>query len=543
MNTSIKMNSPCELLNITPLNPLISKCEIKVCYVSDKPNRNKSIITKQVATEMANSLPGSPIVGYYNETVGDFEEHNKILTISNGQITIKDNTRPYGFVDLNAKVWFQKYSDNGVEHEYLMTEGYLWTGQWPEAQRIIEQGNNQSMELDEKFLDATWSKDGNGKPQFFIINEAIISKLCILGDACEPCFEGAQITAPTINFSYNDNFQQELFSMMTEIKTLLQKGGTSPVNITTYAVEIGDALWCRVQDHLVEKYPDPECEYCTIYRIRGIFEEDGQKYVLLGTRNSDAVYKLNFVIDGDNLLFGEELIEGTMEFVPADGLKNDDEVQEFALQYAANHVEAASEPEVEPIVEEPIIEEPVNEDPIEDVDPVIEEPVVEEPVVEEPVVIEEPVADPEPTPAPAAYNLEEIPEYVQLAQDYAKLTKEYDAVKGQVDELNNTITELSEFKNSIEKKEKQAMIDSFYMLSDEDKKDVQENIDTYSIDTIEAKLSIICVRNRVSFSNLEDNKPAQAAPTTYNLQQPEIEDSSVPAWMARVREVAKTLNN
>jgi hypothetical protein len=106
MNTSIKMNSPCELLNITPLNPLISKCEIKVCYVSDKPNRNKSIITKQVATEMANSLPGSPIVGYYNETVGDFEEHNKILTISNGQITIKDNTRPYGFVDLNAKVWF-----------------------------------------------------------------------------------------------------------------------------------------------------------------------------------------------------------------------------------------------------------------------------------------------------------------------------------------------------------------------------------------------------------------------------------------------------
>ena len=83
MNTSIKMNSPCELLNITPLNPLISKCEIKVCYVSDKPNRNKSVITKEVATEMANSLPGSPIVGYYNETIGDFEEHNKILTISN----------------------------------------------------------------------------------------------------------------------------------------------------------------------------------------------------------------------------------------------------------------------------------------------------------------------------------------------------------------------------------------------------------------------------------------------------------------------------
>ena len=42
------------------------------------------------------------------------------------------------------------------------------------------------------------------------------------------------------------------------------------------------------------------------------------------------------------------------------------------------------------------------------------------------------------------------------------------------------------------------------MLSDEDKKDVIDNIDTYSLDEIEAKLSIICVRNKVSF-NLEDD--------------------------------------
>jgi hypothetical protein len=33
---------------------------------------------------MANSLPGSPIVGYYNEEKGDFEEHNRIIDISNG---------------------------------------------------------------------------------------------------------------------------------------------------------------------------------------------------------------------------------------------------------------------------------------------------------------------------------------------------------------------------------------------------------------------------------------------------------------------------
>ena len=106
MNLSIKLDSPCELINVTPINPLISKCQIKVCWVGDEANRNKSIISKEVAREMANSLPGSPIVGYYNEASGDFEEHNRIIEIANGQLRVKDTTRPYGFVDLGAKCWF-----------------------------------------------------------------------------------------------------------------------------------------------------------------------------------------------------------------------------------------------------------------------------------------------------------------------------------------------------------------------------------------------------------------------------------------------------
>ena len=55
---------------------------------------------------MANSLPGCPIVGYYNEDKEDFEGHNRSIDISGGTFKIKDTTRPYGFVDLGAKVWF-----------------------------------------------------------------------------------------------------------------------------------------------------------------------------------------------------------------------------------------------------------------------------------------------------------------------------------------------------------------------------------------------------------------------------------------------------
>ena len=72
MHISISVEATVELLNFTPVNPLISKCEIKVCYVGEEPNRNHSIITKPVAMDMAKSLPGCPIVGFYNAAIQDF---------------------------------------------------------------------------------------------------------------------------------------------------------------------------------------------------------------------------------------------------------------------------------------------------------------------------------------------------------------------------------------------------------------------------------------------------------------------------------------
>ena len=225
MHLSVPKDAQCEFINLenTP-NPQISKCQIKVCYVSDKPNRNRSVITKEVArNELAPSLRGCPIVGVFNESNEDYEEHNKTIKISDGKFTITEDTRPYGFVDINAQVWFQKFiDDNHIEREYLMTEGYIWTGAYPESQRIIERGNNQSMELDGATMEGQWERDANGEPQFFIINKAIISKLCILGEDFEPCFEGAQIKA---SFSLDEGFKETLFSMVNEVKKIFGEGG------------------------------------------------------------------------------------------------------------------------------------------------------------------------------------------------------------------------------------------------------------------------------------------------------------------------------
>jgi len=63
-----------------------------------------------------------------------------------------------------------------------MTEGWLWTGQYPEVRRVLDKGNNQSMNIDNEFTSGTWTKDNKGMPKFFIVNEAIITNLCILGE-------------------------------------------------------------------------------------------------------------------------------------------------------------------------------------------------------------------------------------------------------------------------------------------------------------------------------------------------------------------------
>ena len=517
-HVSINMdNMPIEFLQIEAINPLISKCQIKVCYVGDEPNRNRSVITKEVAKDLAATLPGCPIVGFYNENKGDFEEHNRVIDVSNGKFEIKDTTRPYGFVPTDAKVWFQWFEDDGVPHEYLMTEGYIWTGQYPETQRIIEKGNNQSMELDTNTLDAFWTKDSNGKPQFFIINEAIMSKLCILGEDCEPCFEGASIT--NVQFSFEDGFKQQLFSMLEKMQEILTKdeGGTPVFN--TYAVEIGGGLWDAIYEYMWGHYLDED--YCLIYSIDGIFEDGDQKFAILRNRKDLTYYRLNFSLTEENgFQPAEELEKVAPDYKSA-------ETPQFALE----EVEAY-EAEFKKSKEERKEEEDNKEDPESE---------------------EEDPEDEDEKKKKDKYNLEEVVEYQELLEKYSALESKIEELNVELENLktaNNSLTEekeslteqfntLNEFKLKIDREKKQELIDSFYMLSDDLKKDCVDNIDTYSLDDIEAKLSVICVRNKVSF---DLDKPEEKKEVVFNLDSVDDSYDDIPAWVQRVQAVAKEKN-
>jgi len=88
------------------------------------------------------------------------------------------------------------------------------------------------MELDEKTIDGHWAKNSKTDLEFFIINDAIFSKLCILGDDVEPCFEGSGITSPQVSasFTLDNDFKHTLFEMMQQLTEAL-KGGNEVANV------------------------------------------------------------------------------------------------------------------------------------------------------------------------------------------------------------------------------------------------------------------------------------------------------------------------
>jgi len=445
-----------EFLNINSISPLISQCEIKVLYVGQ--NRNHSFISKEVAAKMAETLPGSPIVGMYVESKEDFFDHGEKITIDGEGIKFQDMTKPYGFVAPDAKIWFQEFEDtddfgNKILREYLMTTGYLWTGQYEECKRIIEEGNPQSMKLNGKTLKGHWSTDTNSGIEFFIINDATFENLCILGQDVEPCFEGADITAPKLSSDFsNENFMKSLFSMMEELKfTLSNKGGSSMEdnNLTAVTVEEGSA---------------------------------------------------------------EAPLEAALE-TPADAEVATPVDAEFEAPAAENSEEVK------------VVDEPVENDTVE----------IEDNTEEFSKKEEDKEADSEKSDEDSEKEDEEDEKkkYELLEAQYAELESKYNL-------LHEDYCALVEFKEKIETEKKDALINSFYMLSDEDKADVIANKANYSLDEIESKLSVICVRKRVNFNledEVEEKKDVEEASYTFNLDSTNESGASVPAYIMALRNI------
>ena len=446
-NKSVAIRNP-EFLNLSPLavNRLMSKCDIKVLYTGK--NRNGSMISKDVATQMAETLRGSPIVGYYSTDREDFRDHGHRLILDGDGAKEEVLTIPYGFVSPDAKVWFQVFEDTDdfgekVEREYLMCEGYIWNGQFKEADKILKEGQPQSMEIEGSSLDGHWANDNKTGRDFFIITDAEFSKLCILGDDVEPCFEGASITAANTSFSLvedseDSEFKATLLKMMEELKFALEGGHDMDNETVVTPVQVEATV---VSEEVTET---PEIEESALITSETPAEEDFEKKDEEKEETSDDEKK-----------------------------EEEEEEEDKQKPKSENSLDTESTPSIE--------------------------------------------------------------------QEYAELKSKFETLSADYAALTDKCAKFEAFYNTELNKQKDALIEKFYMLSEEDKKDIIEHKADFSLEEIESKLAVICFRKKVNFNLEESDKNEDKmidndmSIFTYTMDAAvDNDEATIPEWLRAV---------
>ena len=333
-----------------------------------------------------------------------------------------------------------------------MTTGYLWSGQFEELAKVINEGQPQSMELDSSSLQGHWATDNNLGVDFFIINDATFSKLCILGDNVEPCYEGASVTSPEVskNFSKDTDFQQTLFSMMNDLQTALNSKGGLNMSENELINESAETVEEQVEleNELVETPVD-----------------------------ETAV----------------ELAPADEEFVETDSVDDTDAVVETVEETADEFVDKKDEEDES---------DDKDDDPSDEAD-------------------------------------EEDDNDKKKPNNQHSL-EEFEALQAENESLRAEIQELREFKLNVENQQKDALIASYHMLSDEDKAEVIAHKSEFSLEEIKAKLAVIYVEKNVNFDMIDGQEEVEdnSTPTmTFSLDEEASE--GVPAFIEALRHTVK----
>lgn len=446
-----------EIIDLQPLDvtPFISEVDIKVFYLGN--NDNGSSIDKDTALKMAKTLRGNPIVGWYSDKSEDFVDHGEEWVLNGEGFQVNCLTQPYGYVAPDSKVWFQWFREKDrktgemVDREYLMCKGYLWTGQFPEAAQAYKEGKGQSMELDDASIQGEWSHDW----EFFVITDANISKLCLLGDEVEPCFEGASITAATTKFSLNENDSwSKMHTMIDELKFALEKGGKTTMPKPNE----------NILDNQVQKPED--------------------NFQLEGEENNTVVPQVPETKFEDGGEGGESGAEGGENGSTEGGENGATEGSEAGATEGNGTGENTGSSEAGSNEGEGGTDDDEG-----GIDPETED-----------------LLDGTMNGAQKIYTQEDVD---ALNAQISELQEKYTA-------LENEVTSLREFKLGIDRVDKQNKIAEFSMLSDEDKADVVANIDNYTVEDIESKLATICYKKKINFTKESDND-AQECGTTFSL--------------------------
>lgn len=176
-------------------DPRFSSVKIWVAHTG--LNLNGSYFSKEVLEEMAKTVKHIPIVGFLevddNGDV-DFAGHEEELVVEmdedgNSELAFKYKGKAIGLIPHDTTN-FETKTVNGEEKEYLTVTGLIWE-KFDESSKLLNNAKAQSMELHPDNFNGEF-QEYEGE-QVYMVSEATLDALCVLGDNHMPAMVGSKI--------------------------------------------------------------------------------------------------------------------------------------------------------------------------------------------------------------------------------------------------------------------------------------------------------------------------------------------------------------
>ena len=357
--------------------------------------------------------------------------------------------RIYGIVPENPNFAWEKHLDaDGVERNYACTDVYLFTGLYKqEAFDIV--GKSQSMELYVDSIEGEWQFI-NGK-RFFVFTEGRFLGLQALGEDYEPCFEGASF------YTLIDSVKTLMDDLKnTEVFQKQNLGGEKYMNFKLSDNQKYNMIWTLLNPRFNE-----ENDYVMDYAVCDVYDS----YAVVFKFESNA-YERAYYTKNDET---DSLSIDKMEACYIVDV-NEDEKHALEVLHAMNNNTYEKIDEVVNGLQEKV--DSFN-----------------------------------------SKNEENEAAIATLQQDKERLEGELEEANGNyttaletIETLNSEKNELVEFKAAAELKEKEAVVDKYVALLDEEQiNNFRERIDEFTKEELDKELAFVLVQSKSTIFTHEDS--------------------------------------
>lgn len=323
----------------------------KMSYLGSNPNSHQLDISEDVLEEFAGSARGKWLVSKMNALGTDMKGHEPTEQIM-------------GMVPVDQEVEFFRDEEGYLRASLDVVVSKIYAKDFC---KVLEEDGTHAVSVEMTITTE------NGRDMNDIVTSFNIVGITVLGRKIAPSCKGANIEfvrfaeeAETYfgktHMTTLQKFAQERKANMEKKNTNIaedfsvidkeesrKEGESKMAEIEFAAVNIGD-LWSRLWDALYAKYPDTD--YGSVYRIKDIYEDGNQKFVLVQRKDEETLYRLDFSLTEEALTLADEIVKVEIEIVETD------EVRKFAEPEDAEKYKSFADEEKE----EDEKEEPEDED-------------------------------------------------------------------------------------------------------------------------------------------------------------------------------------